>query len=270
VTTTALRSTALPSTLNLGLARGGLELREFFRRKEMVIFTFSMPALLLLLLGSIEHQQYAGQLLTAGMIAAGVVSTSFVSIGVGIALDREDGALKRLRGTPMPASAYFVGKLVLVLVSSLAEVVLLLVIGTLVFGVHLPSTGADWLTLAWVFLLGVIGATMLGIAASSLTRSARSAPAVLNVLFLVLEFISGIFVVPITDLPAWMVRAASVFPVKWLAQGFRSVFLPGNLKVLEAAGQWELPKTALILGAWCVAGLVLCLLTFRWTNRRAG
>ena len=67
-----------------------------------------------------------------------------------------------------------------------------------------------------------------------------------------------------------MIRVASVFPVKWLAQGFRSVFMPGNLKVLEAAGQWELPKTALILGAWCVAGLVLCLLTFRWTNRRAG
>ncbi len=168
------------TTLTLGMARGGVELREFFRRKEMVIFTFSLPAVLLLLLGSIEHQRHAGQLLTAGMIAAGVVSTSFVSIGIGIALDREDGTLKRLRGTPMPAAVYFVGKLMLVLVSGVAEVVLLLIIGTLVFDVHLPSTGADWLTLVWVFLLGVIGATMLGIAASSLTRSARSAPAVLN------------------------------------------------------------------------------------------
>lgn len=262
--------TALPSTLQLGFARGGVELRTFFRNKEMVIFTFSLPAVLLLLLGSIEHQQYAGELLTAGMIAAGVVSTSFVSIGIGIALDREDGTLKRLRGTPMPAPAYFVGKLMLVLVSGVAEVVLLLIIGTLVFDLQLPTTASAWLTLVWVFLLGVGGATMLGIAASSLSRSARSAPAVLNLIFLVLEFISGIFVVPITDLPAWMVRAASAFPVKWLAQGFRSVFLPGNLRVLEAAGQWELPKTALILGAWCVAGLVLCLLTFRWTNRRAG
>lgn len=260
----------LPSTARIGLSRGRVELREFFRTKEMVIFTFSLPALLLLLLGSIEHGQYTGQLLTAGMIGAGIVSTSFVSVGIGIALDREDGTLKRLRGTPMPAAAYFVGKLVLVLVSSLAEVVLLLLIGTLVFRVQLPATTSGWLTMIWVFLLGVIGCTLLGIAASSLTRSARGAPAVLNLVFIVLEFISGIFVVPITALPAWMIRVASIFPVKWLAQGFRSVFLPGNLSVLEAAGQWEHARTALILGVWCLAGLVLCLVTFRWTNRRDG
>lgn len=262
--------TTLPSAATIGLARGRVELREFFRRKEMVIFTFSLPAVLLLLLGSIEHGQYTGQLLTAGMIGAGVVSTSFVSVGIGIALDREDGTLKRLRGTPMPAVAYFTGKLVLVLVSSIAEVVLLLLVGTLVFHVQLPGTASGWLTLVWVFLLGVTGCALLGIAASSLTRSARSAPAVLNLVFIVLEFISGIFVVPITTLPGWMVRLASVFPVKWLAQGFRSVFLPGNLSVLEAAGQWEHARTAIILGAWCLAGLVLCLVSFRWTNRRAG
>ncbi|HEY4457987.1 MAG TPA: ABC transporter permease [Pseudonocardiaceae bacterium] len=267
---TTLQSRGLPSTARIGLSRGQIELREFFRSKEAVIFTFSLPAILLLLLGSIEHQQYAGQLLTAGMIGAGVVSTSFVSVGTGIALDREDGTLKRLRGTPMPAAAYFVGKLVLVLVSSLAEVALLLVIGTLVFHVQLPGTGSGWLRLAWVFLLGVVGCTMLGIAASNLTRSARSAPAVLNLVFIVLEFVSGIFVVPITSLPGWMVQVASLFPVKWLAQGFRSVFLPDNLRVLEAAGQWETGKTALVLGVWCLAGLVLCLATFRWTNRRAG
>jgi ABC-2 type transport system permease protein len=266
--------TTVPSTSRLGVARGRIELLEFFRRKEMVIFTFSLPSILLLLLGSIERQQYAGQLLTAGMIGAGIVSTSFVSIGVGIAVDREDGTLKRLRGTPMPAAAYFVGKLVLVLVSSIAEVVVLLLIGTLVFGVRLPGTAAGWLTMIWVFLLGVTGCALLGIAATSLTHSARSAPAVLNLLFMVLEFISGIFVVPITSLPAWMVQVASLFPVKWLAQGFRSSLLngqslPGNLKVLEAAGQWEQGKTALVLGAWCLVGLVLCLATFRWTNRRA-
>ena len=267
---TTLQSATLPSTARIGLSRGRVELREFFRRKEMVIFTFSLPAILLLLLGSIEHQQYAGQLLTAGMIGAGVVSTSFVSVGIGIALDREDGTLKRLRGTPMPAAAYFVGKLVLVLVSSLAEVALLLAVGTLVFHVRLPGTASAWLTMSWVFLLGVIGCALLGIAASSLTRSARGAPAVLNLVFIVLEFISGIFVVPITTLPGWMVEAASLFPVKWLAQGFRSVLLPDNLRVLEAAGQWESGTTAVVLGAWCLIGLVLCLATFRWTNRRSG
>jgi ABC-2 type transport system permease protein len=67
-----------------------------------------------------------------------------------------------------------------------------------------------------------------------------------------------------------MVQVASLFPVKWLAQGFREVFLPENLRVLEAAGQWESGKTALVLGVWCLAGLGLCLATFRWTDRRSG
>jgi ABC-2 type transport system permease protein len=50
----------------------------------------------------------------------------------------------------------------------------------------------------------------------------------------------------------------------------RSVFLPESFAAREAAGSWELGRVALILGAWCVAGLVLCLLTFRWTGKRDG
>jgi ABC-2 type transport system permease protein len=52
-----------------------------------------------------------------------------------------------------------------------------------------------------------------------------------------------------------------------MAQGFGYVFLPDALKAQQAAGQWELGRIALVLGAWCVIGLVLCLMTFRWTER---
>ena len=47
------------------------------------------------------------------------------------------------------------------------------------------------------------------------------------------------------------------------------MFLPDSMQVYEMAGSWELGKVALVLGAWCVVGLALCLLTFRWSNRRA-
>jgi ABC-2 type transport system permease protein len=79
-----------------------------------------------------------------------------------------------------------------------------------------------------------------------------------------------VFVNPITALPVGLVVTASFFPVKWMAQGFRSVFLPDSMKVFEPAGSWELDRVALVLGAWCVIGLVLCLTTFRWRRGQGG
>jgi ABC-2 type transport system permease protein len=84
---------------------------------------------------------------------------------------------------------------------------------------------------------------------------------------IVLQFISGVFFV-FTDLPPWMQQIAALFPLKWMCQGMRSAFLPDSFASFEAAGSWELGKVALVLGAWCVGGLVLCLTTFRWTSSR--
>jgi ABC-2 type transport system permease protein len=260
----------MPGTLALGLARGRVELTEFFRQKETVVFTFSLPAFLMVLLGSMFSGDFGGvsasQVLAAGMIGAGIISTSFNTLGIGIAGDREDGTLKRLRGTPMPSSAYFIGKIVLVAVTSIAEAILMLAVAVLLFGLDLPSAPVKWLTLAWVFTLGVFSCSLLGIAASSLARSVNGASALMNLIYIGFQFISGVFVTPITNLPKIMVDIASFFPVKWICQGFRSVFLPDSMAAYEMAGQWELGTVALVLGAWCVAGVILCRLTFRWTN----
>lgn len=274
-TSTERRSApALPSTLSLGLARGGVELRQFFRERDSVVFTFGLPVFLLLLLATMFTSKFPGtdvtasQIFTASMIAAGIMSTTMVTLGVGVAMDRDDGTLKRLQGLPTPKAAYFIGKIVLVLVASLAEVVLLLAIGVLLYDVSLPSTAEKWLTFGWVFLLGVIASALLGIAISSLPRSGRSASAVILLPFIGLQMISGVLFNPIRDLPSPLVEIGSLFPLKWMAQGFRSVFLPDVMVVQEVAGSWELERIALILGAWCVAGLILCLLTFRWQRRR--
>jgi ABC-2 type transport system permease protein len=262
------------NVLALGLARGGIELKEFFRHRDAVVFTFALPAVLLSLLGSIFGDRLEGtgfsasQLFTAGMIAAGVASTTFVNLGVGIATDRDDGTLKRLRGLPMPPVSYFLGKLVLVGVVTAAEVAVLLGMGVLLFGLALPTDPARWLTFGWVFLLGVTACGLLGIAATGLVRHARSAPAVMNLPYLVLCFVSGIYVIPITTLPEFLVRIGSVFPLKWLAQGFRSVFLPDSATDQEIAGAWEHGRVAAVLAAWCIGGLVLCLTTFRWRGRQ--
>ena len=268
-----MTTVALPSTAGLGLSRGGAELRQFFRAKEQVIFTFTFPAFILVLLGSIFDEAYpggvtVGQVFSASMIGAGIVATSFLNLGIGVALDRDDGTLKRLRGTPMPAAAYFVGKVVLVAVASLAEVVLLLAVGVLLFDVSLPTGATRWFTFTWVFVLAIVSCSLVGIAISSVATSAQSASAVTNLPYVGLLFMSGVYI-PISQLPDWMITVGALFPIKWAAQGFRSVFLPDSMVVQEAAGSWELGKTALVLGVWCVIGLVLCLLTFRWSNKRA-
>ncbi|WP_026424734.1 ABC transporter permease [Actinokineospora inagensis] len=267
-------TTTLPSTLGNGLTRGAAELRMFFRSREAVLFTFSFPAIVLVLLGSIFNKGGHGdtpmsQVLAASMIASGILSTAFISVGVGIAADREDGTLKRLRGTPITAGAYFIGKIVLVAVATLAEVVLMLAVGVVAFDLKLPSDPAKWLTLAWILVLSVVACTLLGVAASGLAKSGRSSAAVLNLPVIALQFTSGVYVA-MSALPSAMVRVAAFFPVRWMAQGFRSVFLPDGLAAEEVAGSWELGRVALVLGAWCVVGLVLCLTTFRWTERRAG
>jgi ABC-2 type transport system permease protein len=82
----------------------------------------------------------------------------------------------------------------------------------------------------------------------------------------VLQFISGVYV-PFSVVPAWMRTVASFFPLKWMAQGMRSVFLPVQAAALEPAGSWEHGRTALVLLAWTAAGLVLCVKTFRWQSR---
>jgi ABC-2 type transport system permease protein len=265
--------TVLPSTATTGLSRGWVELLQFLRDRTAMIFTLAFPAILLLLFGTIfggagdnEAGVSVSQIYAASMIAYGVLATGFVTMGAGIAMDREDGTLKRLRGTPVTAAAYLLGKLILVLILSVAEAATLILVGALVFGMPLPDA-SHWLTFGWLFVLATVACTLCGIAVSAIVRHARTAGAILNVPLVVLQFISGVFITPITQLPSWLVTVASFFPVKWMSQGFRYVFLPDSMKQFEAAGQWELGRIALVLAAWCVIGLVLCLGTFRWTTR---
>jgi ABC-2 type transport system permease protein len=261
--------TALPGVWRVGLARVAVELRVFFREKQAVVFVFSLPAILLVLLGSIFRSQAAGhglsvgELFAAGLIGGGIMSTSFQYLGISIATERELGLLKRLRGTPMPEAAYFVGKAGLVLISTVAETVILIVVGMLVDHLRLPSSAGRWWTFGWVFVLGTIACTLLGIAASSVPRSARSATAVITLPFVVLQFISGVYV-PFTLVPPWLRDIGSIFPLKWICQGLRSVFLPAQAAALEPAGTWEHGRIALVLTAWIAVGVVLCLTTFRW------
>jgi ABC-2 type transport system permease protein len=267
-------SVARDSLARDSVARGSVELKVFFRDKTTVGFIFALPAILLVLLGDIFGAQAAastvkdvtvGQIYVAGMAAGGIAATSFQYLGITISLERSNGMLKRLSATPMPPIAYFAGKIIQVAVCALAETVILLAVGTAFYHVTLPDQPAQWLTFAWVFVLGTTACAIAGIAVSSVPKTQSSASPVISLAFTVLQFISGVYV-PLNNVPPWLRDIASLFPLKWMAQGLRSVFLPAAAQRLEPAGTWEHGRIALVLLAWIAGGLVICARTFRWQN----
>ncbi|MCV7020666.1 ABC transporter permease [Mycolicibacterium aichiense] len=268
----ATPAAALPSAVRIGFSRVVPELKMFYRRPEQVVLTFSMPAIICILLGSIFSakipgtQTSTGAVIAASMLAYGILSTSFINLGIGIAADRETGALRRLRGTPATASSYFIGKIMLVAIASLAEAVVLIVLGVVAFQLQLPTDVYAWFTLAWVFVLGIVSCSLLGILVSNFAGNAVSAAVMTNGPAVGLQFVSGTYV-PLMALPTWMLIVGSIFPVKWMAQGFRSVLLPAQMVAFEPAGSWEHGRIFGVLAAWSIGGLIACLYIFRWSDK---
>lgn len=265
----------LPSVVQVGLSRTALEVKQFFREKEQLIFTFFFPIIFLGIFSAVfsgtgfADGVDAATYFTPGMIASGIFLTSFQSLAITIAMERDEDLLKRLRGTPMSPQSYFIGKIGLVLTTSIAQFGLLLAIAGLLLGVDIPSEPSKWLNFLWIFVLGTASGSVLGIAFSVVPKSGKAASAVVTPVVLLLQFISGVYFV-YSSLPSWMRTVSEFFPLKWLAQGMRSVFLPDNFEATEPGGSWQLGTGAIVLSLWLVVGLVVAQRVFRWTRRDAG
>lgn len=267
----------LPSTLRLGLSRVGIEVRELFRDRESAVFTFALPMILMLIFGSVFGDTELGpesgitfaQYFVAGMIASGIVYTSFQNLAIGIPQERDLGTLKRLQGTPMPRGSYFIGKVGQVAITYVGQLILLMAIGMLLFDIQLPATPQRWFALAWLSVLGLTIWTLLGLAFSSVPRTGRGASAIVTPVILVLQFTSGVFF-QYSQLPAWMQQLAALFPLKWLTQGMRFVFLPDSAAAVEVTGSFEMARVAYVLLAWTLLAFALAWVFFRWRGRNDG
>ncbi|MCU1398138.1 MAG: type transporter [Acidimicrobiales bacterium] len=269
--TATVRPTApRAGALRLGCKRGVVELKNTWRSKQSLGFTVLFPEMMLLLFASIFKGRIdftnvkVSQVYVAGIIGSSLMSTGFVGLAIGLAAERDAGMLKRLAGTPMPKASFFIGKIVMVLATEMLQIVVLVALGASLFGVEVPGP-SRWLTFVWVFGLGTTAATLMGIAVGSVIRDAKSAPAVVNLPFVALQFISGVWIT-VTQLPGWLLGVAKVFPLFWICQGMRSVFLPDSFLVVEPGHSWHHATGALVLVGWCVLGFVLCMRNFRWTR----
>jgi ABC-2 type transport system permease protein len=256
------------NTITIGIQRGILEIKQFSRQRESVVFTIFFPLILMVIFGSVFKDTIApgvkfSQYFVAGMIASGMVNSGFQQLAIMIPMERDAGALKRLRGTPMPLASYFIGKSILVLASMLIQTVLLIAGGVAFFGLKLPATTEKWWLFVLLLIVGSANSTALGIAFSAIPKSGRGASAVVSPVVIILQFFSGVFFI-FTQLPHWMQQIAALFPLKWLTQGMRQVFLPDSFAIKEVAKSWETSRGIAINLLWLVLGIALAARSFKW------
>ncbi len=165
----------------------------------------------------------------------GVIGPALFGFGVGVASDRQQGLLQLKRVLPMPMSAYFIAKIGISLMFSIVILLGLATIAVLFGGVRLGLT--QWISLFAILLVGTLPFCAMGVFIG-IRSNAQSAPAVINLLYLPMAFLSGLWI-PIFILPAILQKIAVIFPAYHLAQLAFSVLdkhqgqsLMGHLLVL--------------------------------------
>jgi ABC-2 type transport system permease protein len=158
-----------------------------------------------------------------GILAYGVITTTFVNMAISTAILRDEGVLKRMQGTPLPRWAYMAGRIgsTILLVAAMTAVTLAL--GVLAYGVHVRASTLPGLLCA--LALGTACFTALGIGIVRFIKNAEAAPPIVNFAILPLTFISGVFFVT-TGMPRWLQQVGEVFPIQALADAGQHAFNP--------------------------------------------
>jgi ABC-2 type transport system permease protein len=229
------------------------ERKLFWRNPSAAFFNFLLPLLLLVLIAT-AFASDSGELevLIPGVAGMGVLATTFTALAYNLTLLRDEGVLKRIRGTPMPAGAYLAGFIGSATLNAILQVTLVVAIGNVLYGVDFPQ---DPLLLVGFTLLGVICFAGLGVAFSHIIPNEEAAPAYTNAVFLPVIFISGVFY-SADDLPGALKAVAEALPLKHLIDGLSAAIVGG--------GTADVGTAALVVGGWAVVALFLAVRFFRW------
>jgi ABC-2 type transport system permease protein len=246
--------------VNLLVHQFKAEQRLFWRSRELAFFTFLLPIIFLILLGyAYGDEEIDGvrgyNFLLAGMLGYGVAATSS-GLAIVLVLRREAGTLKRLRATPLPPGTYLAAALGSIILVFLIEAAVLVALARVFFDVPVPDRIAS---LAAAVLFGAGAFAALGVALTTVIRSADGASAVINGIFLPLTFISGSFFSP-ESFPSVLQAIAEVLPLKHFIVLVRDI-------VLEGEEIWAFPRELAVVTAWGIAGTIVAARGFRWEPR---
>ncbi|HEY7456136.1 MAG TPA: ABC transporter permease [Solirubrobacterales bacterium] len=238
--------------------------KVFWRNPASVFFTVGFPVILLLIFATVFGDQTVdvrGGIETTtyyvpAIITLAVISATMQSLAMSLVIAREDGRLKRGRGTPMPAWVFIAGRVGNSIVVALLMLALIAAIGDLVYGVGVP-----WSRLPAIVLALVVGAAAfccLGIALTAAIPSQDAAAPIVNALLLPLYFLSGVFI-PDDQLPSGVIHFADAFPVRHFFEAFFDAYVSGGSTV-----SWD---DLAVVAIWGAAGALLAVRYFRWAPR---
>lgn len=237
-----------------------LERRMFWRNPTAAFFNFALPLLLLVLLGTLYSDDQANlDILVPGIAAMSVVGTTFSALAHNFVFLREQGVLKRLRGTPMPTGAYLGGVFGNAVTNATVQLAIVIVAGRLFYGTGWPDHWGELIVFA---AAGVVCFAALGVAFSHVIPNFEAAPAYVNAVFLPLIFISGVFY-DAEQAPAFLRDIAQALPLVHLIDGLSGAMVGG-----ATLGE-NLSNLAIVV-LWAVAGTVLAVRGFSWEAKRDG
>jgi ABC-2 type transport system permease protein len=239
------------------------DLLRFWRNPQSRYFTVLLPIVFLVIFAAI----FKGSTIVdgrrigittfyvPGIMTLGIISASFVNLTQAVVTQRESGELKRVRGTPLPASFVICSRAVVGVVVAVVMSALLLALGRLAYGVSIPSTTIVGLILA--VIVGAAAFACIAFAVSTQIRAADAAAPATNLTVLPLYFISGVFV-PESQIPKFLRDIATVFPIHHLSQALLRPFT-------ESHGAGISGGDLLIVALWGVGALLLAARTFQWS-----
>jgi len=248
----------MSDTLVLAFHQYRLERRMFWRNPTAAFFNFFLPLLFLALFGAIfGGNQKNLDVIVPGIAGMSVMSTTFSALAMNITFLREQGVLKRMRGTPLPSGAYLTGIAANAVTNAAIQITLIVLAGRLFFGIGWPK---DWVELVVFVVVGVVCLASLGVAWSHVIPNFDAAPAYVNIVFLPVIFISGVFY-DVDNTPAFLRDIAQALPLTHIIDGLSGALVTG------AGIEDNLSGLGVIL-VWTVAGIVLAVRGVSWESRR--
>lgn len=235
---------------------------ELWRSRIVLVFTFVLPLAWLFIIGTMVRDQVdprsgapVMQYVTPAAALMGIMFAAFPPVARSLAEARERHLLKRIEGAPLPVWMYLVGRIGGALVLSLASILVMFAIGSLLYDVQIiwRTLPATIVTLA----LAIAMFAALGLAVGSIARSATSAQTIAVAATIGVSFLSGLFTMG-TSTPGWMQQIGAFFPAIHVLDTLWDQFSPA----LTTSG-WEFDQLAPVI-IWGVAGLA----TAAWAMRR--
>lgn len=263
------------SDLVLALRQVRFTNKAFWRNPASAGFTFAFPLMFLVIFtalfgndticlnpalhpcpGALEIN--TSTFYVSAIAAFSIITATYTNLAMSVTFTRDAGVLKRVRGTPLPTSAYMFGRIVHAIMVAALLVVIVVAFGAAFYNADVPSRTLP--AFVATIALGAASFSALGLALTSIIPNADAAPAVVNFSILPLLFLSDIFI-PIQDPNAWYVKVAKLFPVYHFSQAMKNAYFA------PSGNGWR-SGDLLIIAAWGVAGVVLAVLFFSWEPRR--